>query len=328
MVLLVFRVAAAPVLVLAASGAQRRFGQSVSGRFVGLPLTSLPLLALLAAADGLGFAASAATAALAGVAAQCVWALAYALAARRHGPAWAATVATGAFGAACAVLMGVHLGLAPATMLAAASVVGSLAVWPAGGAARPPHPATRREVGGRMVAGSAFTVGVTGASGSVGPQAAGFLGSFPVLTVVMAVATHRRDGAGAATDFLDGVVAGTLSVVAALATLAATLTALGPLAAFPLALGASLATQVVPTGWARPGRRAAASAQAGSAAASAQAGSAAASTSTSRASAPCGPQVSGLTSSPATVSPSSAAIDAIPTMAAATASRSHAGAPR
>ena len=170
-----------------------------------------------------------------------------------------------------------------------------------------------------MVAGSAFTVGVTGASGSVGPQAAGFLGSFPVLTVVMAVATHRRDGAGAATDFLDGVVAGTLSVVAALATLAATLTALGPLAAFPLALGASLATQVVPTGWARPGRRAAASAQAGSAAAS---------TSTSRASAPCGPQVSGLTSSPATVSPSSAAIDAIPTMAAATASRSHAGAPR
>lgn len=321
MILLVFRVGAAPVLVLAASGAQRRFGQSVSGRFVGLPLTSLPLLALLAAADGLGFAASAATAALAGVAAQCVWALVYALAARRHGPAWAATVATGAFGAACAVLMAARLGLAPATVLAAVSVVGSLAVWPAAAAAHPSHPATRREVGGRMVAGSAFTLAVTGASASVGPQAAGFLGSFPVLTVVMAVATHRRDGAGAATDFLDGVVAGTLSVVAALATLAATLTALGPLAAFPLALGASLVTQVVPTGWARPRWRAGASAQA-------EVDPVAASTSTSSASAPCGPQVSGLTSSPATASPSSAAMDAIPTMAAATASRSHAGVPR
>lgn len=246
MVLLAFRVVSAPVLVLAASVAQQRFGQAVGGRFVGLPLTSLPLLALLAAADGVGFAAAAATAALAGVVAQCVWAIVYVHASRRYGPAASTAAASSAFALTCAALLGMHLGLAPAAVLGAASVVGCLAVWPRATGSHQARPATGRELGGRMATGSAFTVAVTGASGSLGPQAAGLLGSYPVLTVVMAIATHRRDGAGAASDFLDGVVAGTLSVVAALATVAATLVPLGPIGAFPLAVGASLAAQVVP----------------------------------------------------------------------------------
>lgn len=251
MVLLVFRVAAAPVLVLAASLAQQRFGQSIGGRLVGLPLTSLPLLALLAAAHGTGFAAAAATAALAGVVAQCIWALVYAVCARRHGPVVSASAATAAFAATCVAFLGVHLGVLPAAVVAAASVLGSLAVWPAAAGSHRPRPATCREVVGRMAAGSAFTVAVTGASGSVGPQAAGLLGSYPVLTVVLAVATHRREGAGAVGDFLEGVVAGTISVVAALAVVAATLPALGPVGAFPLAIGASLGVQLLPLGRAR-----------------------------------------------------------------------------
>jgi hypothetical protein len=251
MVLLALRIVAAPVLVLAASMAQQRFGQSVGGRFVGLPLTSLPLLALLAAGDGLSFAASAATAALAGVVAQCVWALVYATAARRRGPGWSAAAATAAFAAVCLVFLGARASLLPAIVLAAASVVGSLGMWPVANGKHRPRTANGREIAGRMATGSAFTVAVTGASASVGPQAAGLLGSFPVLTVVLAVATHRHAGEGAAADFLEGVVAGTLSVVAALATVAATLGPLGPAGAFPLAIAASVAAQLVPLGWAR-----------------------------------------------------------------------------
>ncbi len=316
MLLLAFRLAAAPVLVLAGTLAQQRFGQSVGGRLVGLPLTSLPLLGLLAAAEGLGFAAAAATAALAGVVAQCVWALVYSVAARRHGAPWAATAATASFGATCVLLLWADPGLVAATALAAASVVGALALWPAASTAPEARPATRREIGARMAAGSAFTVAVTGAGGSVGPQAAGLLGSYPVLTVVLAVATHRRVGAGAVADFLGGVVAGTLSVVAALATLAALLRAIGPVGAFPAALGASIAAQLVPLGWAR--RRGAPQVSSG----------AAGSISTSSASAPAVPQVRGLTSSPAMASPSSLAIEATATTASITASMSATGPPR
>lgn len=321
MVLLVFRVASAPVLVLVASVAQQRFGQAVGGRFVGLPLTSLPLLALLAAGEGVGFAAAAATAALAGVAAQCVWALAYVLAARRHGPVASAAAATGAFVLTCAALLGVHLGLVPATVLAAASVAGSLAFWPSAPGSHQPQPATGRELGGRMVTGSAFTVAVTGASGTLGPQAAGLLGSYPVLTVVMAVATHRRDGVGAASDFLEGVVAGTLSVVAALATVAAAVVPLGPIGAFPLALGAALAAQLVPLGWVRRRR----SAHTGH---RLQVEGAAGSIRTSSASAPSAPQLSGLTSRAAITWPSSAAMEATPVTAPTAASMSAAAPPR
>ena len=255
MVLLLLRIGAAPVLILAGSLAQQRFGHAIGGRLVGLPLTSLPLLALFAAAHGATYAASAATATLAGVVGQSAWALSYALAARRHGPVRSAAVATAAFGAVCLLLYGADLSLIPAAVLATVSVAGALAVWPATSAS--PHPggeASRGELYGRMAAGSAFTVAVTGASGSLQPQAAGLFGSYPVLTVVLAVVTRRRGGVGAATVFLEGVVAGTLSVVAALVAVAATLSVLGPIGAFPLAVGVAVAAQLVPVGWARRSR--------------------------------------------------------------------------
>jgi hypothetical protein len=252
MLLLVCRVAAAPLLILCASMAQRRYGQSIGGRLVGLPLTSLPLLALMTAADGRAFAAAAATATLAGVFAQSAWCWVYAHVAVRHLGVWSSfLVSSAVFALTCVALYGLHLSLFWGAAVGSLSILAALAWWPSSGPHDDPREGSHTELAARMSAGCAFTVGVTEASRSLGPSAAGLVGAYPVLTVVLAVATHRRDGDQAASVFLRGVIRGSGSLVAGVATIALTIGALGPVVAFPLAITASLAAQFVPTGWVR-----------------------------------------------------------------------------
>jgi hypothetical protein len=251
MLLLFLKVASAPALILGGSLVQRRFGQSVGGRFVGLPLTSLPLLALLAAADGRSFAGDAAAATLGGGVAQSAWCLVYAAAARRRGPLVASVLATGGFVVVCLALYVVHLPVLVAAALATASIPGALLVWPETAHEERPPSASRYDLGARMLAGCAFTLAVTGLSVALGARAAGLVGAFPVLTVVLAAATHRRDGAAAVGAFLESVMAASLSVVAGVTVVALALPTLGPLVAFPAALAAAVAAQLVPLGRAR-----------------------------------------------------------------------------
>ncbi len=83
--ILILKLVATPLLILGASLAGRRWGESVSGWFVGLPLTSGPVVFFLALEEGAGFAASAAQGCLAGTAAEAGFTLGYAIAARHAG---------------------------------------------------------------------------------------------------------------------------------------------------------------------------------------------------------------------------------------------------
>lgn len=257
MVLLLLRIAAAPALIALGSAAQRRFGQAIGGRLVGLPLTSLPLLALLTVSQGTSFAGSTAAALLGAGIAQSAWCLSYVLIGRRRSPLVATVGASASFAAACVVLYLGDLRPLVAAILSVVSIFVTLAVWPGarGSSARSDDRGGRSgaSTGGslvaRMVAGAAFTLGLTGAASAVGPELAGLIGAFPVLTVVLAVATHRRDGSERVAAFLEGVMAGSLSVVAGLSVVAFFLVSLGPLAAFPLAVLVSGATQLVPVNW-------------------------------------------------------------------------------
>jgi hypothetical protein len=245
---LLLRITLAPLLILVGSLAQRRWGQAVGGRLIGLPLTSLPLLFLLSLSQGSAFAAGATRASLAGGMAQSAWCLVYAWTARRHRPAAALAVATGVF-----VALGAGLDLLPlptlvAAGLSAGSIVAALVLWPAPGDPATAGAAARSDVPVRMVAATLFTLALTESASSLGARPAGLVGALPLLTVVLAVATHRRDGAVAANRFLRGVMAGSFSVVAALAVLALALPHAGLAVSFLTAIVASVLAQIVPTG--------------------------------------------------------------------------------
>jgi hypothetical protein len=246
MLLLVLKLVLAPLLVAAASLAQRRFGPTIGGRLVGLPLTATPMLVLLALSEGSRFTAHVAVADQSGDVAASAWCLAYALAARRLRPAAALAAASGAFAAVAVGLGQVHLGLLAATVVASAALIGTLLCWPrpAGDAvAAPTREPERPELGMRMLAAAVFTFATTESAAALGSTAAGLLGAVPLVTVVLTVATHRRDGAAATNRFLQGVMAGSFSVIGFLAVVALTLPTLGTAPAFSLGLLTSVVAQ-------------------------------------------------------------------------------------
>src|SRR5881227_3396953 len=113
--ILVLKLVTTPLLIGMASLAGRRWGEMVSGWFIGLPLTSGPVSWFLALEQGTGFAAAAARGCLAGAAAEAGFCLAYAIAARKCG--WICSLAAGTLAfAACAAIL--QMAAPPLWMLA------------------------------------------------------------------------------------------------------------------------------------------------------------------------------------------------------------------
>ncbi|MEW6273008.1 MAG: hypothetical protein AB1689_27335, partial [Thermodesulfobacteriota bacterium] len=106
-------------------------------------------------------------------------------------------------------------------------------------------PATHGDVAARMLAGAALVVGLTAVADVLGPRLSGLLTVFPVATTVLAVFSHRNQGAPFAVHLLRGLAAGLYSLTAFFAALAFTLDRWGAAPAFAVAVVAALAAQLV-----------------------------------------------------------------------------------
>lgn len=245
MLLLCLKVILSPLLVAAATLAHRRWGPAIGGRLVGLPLTAAPLLILLSVAEGAHFTARMAVSDQAGDVAASTWCLVYALAARRIRPLGAFVVAGAAFAAVAAILGRFHTNVVTATLLASLAIVLALRWWPA---ARLDERAIEEADGSdllvRMLVAAIFTFGLSEAASSLGAGTAGLIGALPLVSIVLAVATHHRQGSAAVNGFLHGVMAGSFSVISFLAVVAIGLPTLGVLVTFPLAIVAALVSQL------------------------------------------------------------------------------------
>src|SRR5579862_5576796 len=101
---LILKLILTPALIGAASLAGRRWGPSVSGWLVGLPLTSGPVSFFLALSHGTGFAAAAAVGTLTGTMSQVPFCLTYGWLGRRLGGPLTLGISYLAFAAATLML--------------------------------------------------------------------------------------------------------------------------------------------------------------------------------------------------------------------------------
>ena len=108
---MVLKALLAPLLILLATLAGRRWGPGVGGWLAGLPLTSGPVSLILALEQGPEFAARAALGTLFGLVALAAFALAYGVAAPRTGWPGCLVVAFGAFALTTLALRGATLPL-------------------------------------------------------------------------------------------------------------------------------------------------------------------------------------------------------------------------
>jgi hypothetical protein len=156
--MLLLKLTLAPLLAAAATLVARRWGPRVGGLFVGLPLTTGPIVLFPAIDQGLDFAARATLGILSGLVGLAAFALAYAAASR--GAGWAASLALAAvaFFVASAGMGLLGGGVTHAQLGSEAAVAmlrGSVLSWIASRAASSPSGSRWRRRGSRWPSSSA-----------------------------------------------------------------------------------------------------------------------------------------------------------------------------
>ena len=252
---LLLKLIVTPLLIGAASLAGRRWGETVSGWFIGLPLTSGPVCWFLALEQGTGFAAAAARGCLAGAAAEAGFCLAYGIAARQA--EWIPSLAAGTVGfAACAALLQTSAPplwlLAPIVYAALAAALWLMPQLAQGRAQLPAPPAW--DLPARMIVATALVLVLTAVAPLLGARLSGLLATYPLFGAVLAAFAHHLSGAAAAARVLRGLLIGLFGFTGFFLLLALTLERIGIAGAFAAATALALAIQGV-TLWLAPVRR-------------------------------------------------------------------------
>jgi hypothetical protein len=241
---LVVKALLAPLFVVGASVAARRFGPWVGGVVGGLPVVAGPILLAYALAHGRVFAQHAAAGTLLGLLSLTAFVVVYGRLA--HRARWWVCMLCGwlAFGIGTLVLDGVAVPVVVALCLVCAGfavgllllpvpagdhvVMASVPVW---------------DLPVRAVCALALVLALTTASGWLGPQLSGLLAPFPVITTVLATFTHTQRGASEAVRLLRGMLSGFFGFALFCFTLTISLHASGIAAAFLFATAAALVGQ-------------------------------------------------------------------------------------
>jgi len=210
MALLVFKLGVPPVLMLLSTLAGRKWGESVGGLLVGLPLTSGPISFFLALEHGSIFAADATTGSLAATIAQACFAAVYCRLAPRG---WLAALmgATTTFALAATLLQLSGIKQTGLFILALPVMAVVMKLMPRPTVIRASLKPPRWDIPFRMVLIAALVMGVSMAAPYLGPGVSGVVASFPFMAVILAVFAHAIAGFEAAQRVMRGLVGGLLS---------------------------------------------------------------------------------------------------------------------
>jgi hypothetical protein len=242
MFFLLLRVLLAPLAVLIGTMAQRRFGHAISGLIVGLPLTSLPLLWLVALQHGTAFASSMTGALLVGSIAEAVVLWLYARLTTHLSPTLALGGTLVAFALVAGVVNLLKLSIILAALITAVGFAVALRLWPANANDSSPQ-SGRSRLWLRLSLSAVFTFVIVALAGRLGPVVSGLVDALPAMSLMMAFMTHQDHGAESSSTFLRGVTRGSFSYVVAMLVLAETLRSGSVVLAFVMGMGAALVVQ-------------------------------------------------------------------------------------
>jgi len=241
---LLLKVVLTPALIATATLVGRRWGETMSGWLVGLPLTSAPVVFFLALDQGPAFATTAALAVLLGTISQAAFAVAYARVALRAGwlPATAAGCAVFALGTIA--FQRLSMSALPAYGAVLASLLLGIVLLPRPRGPRPSAAAVPDwDLPLRIVLATGLVLGLTGIAPRIGAHLSGLLSPFPVYAGVLAIFAHRQGGAAAASNVLRGLLLGLFSFAAFFLVLALGLNRIGIALSFGVATLVALLLQ-------------------------------------------------------------------------------------
>ncbi len=242
----------APMFVVGASIATRRFGPWVGGVLGGLPVVAGPILLAYALEHGRAFAGQAAAGTLLGLLSLTAFVVVYARLSQRA--PWFVCMLCGwvAFALVTVALDGLTPPDGVALGLVCAGFAVGLLLLPGQSpiltdddiAAAPAAPPAW-DLPLRAACALALVLALTTAAGWLGPQLSGLLAPFPVITTVLATFTHSQRGSEEAVRLLRGMLTGFVAFALFCFTLAVLLKGTHVAAAFALATVAALAAQAL-----------------------------------------------------------------------------------
>lgn len=203
------------MLIAAATLAARRWGPTVGGLLVGLPLTSGPVSVFLALEQGRTFAATAARGSMLGLIGVAAFCVAYARVAARLGPPGCLAIGFVAYAAVMLLAQRIEAGAWGAFVVTIAALVCALPLMP-----HPPgtgveqQPPPWWDLPLRIVAATGMVLLITAVASALGPTWSGLLSPFPVFSSVLAAFAHAMSGPDAAARLQRGVVMGVFSFAA------------------------------------------------------------------------------------------------------------------
>jgi hypothetical protein len=242
---LTLKLVVTPALIGVATLAGRRWGQSIGGWLVGLPLTTGPVAFFIALDHGESFAAAAVVGSLAGAVAEVAFSLAYGWSALRWSWPPALVTGTAAYGAVAALVQGLALGAVALFALVIVALAISLPLMPRGAAGARPVVTPRWDLPARMVLATTVVLVLTALAPQLGAQWSGLLATYPLFAAILTAFGHRLQGAGAAIGVLRGLLFGLFSFAGFCLVLALGLVPLGIAGAFAAAIVVALLAQGV-----------------------------------------------------------------------------------
>ena len=205
------RLALAPGFVAAITLIGRRAGPAVAGFLAGLPVVAAPILGLIVAEHGNRFGAVSALGAAIGTVPTMLFALGFARFAPRLSPLACLGAAYAVYLSAAALALAVPVGWVFAIALPWIGWAAILRLFPHYEAQPSAAPALPWDLPLRILASLILVLLVTAIARALGPEVAGIVTPFPIITATLALFSHRQGGAGTAAILLRALVRGLAS---------------------------------------------------------------------------------------------------------------------
>lgn len=208
------KVLLAPMLIGLASLIARRWGPSIGGWFIALPLTSAPVFLILSLERGRVFVQGACGAILLAPVLLTAYAMAYKWGGVRWGWGRSTLVACGAYLVCAFLLEYVSLSMLVSFAVSAGIILIGLRVVSSSPARGARIPSVPWDMPLRMAFTLVLVLLVTTLAASLGPQWSGLLTPFPIATSILVAFTHHLEGTEAACVLLHGLLRGLFSFLA------------------------------------------------------------------------------------------------------------------
>jgi hypothetical protein len=208
LVIFLLKITLVPLLIGAITLAGRRWGPTVAGWLTGLPVVAGPVMFFMAFEQGSAFAGQAIVGMLLGVLAVLVCNAGYAWCSTRLSWRGSVVCSLSLYFLAVALLNSLAIGLNAAAALVFVSLFVARRLFPPARAQRVSVASARSEIVIRMFAGAVLVLTVTCFAATFGAHLSGLFATFPVISTVLAVFSHRQSGHEFAICLLRGIVLG------------------------------------------------------------------------------------------------------------------------